>query len=471
MTFRPLLTCIALSLMTVQPAWAQERTTFVGATLIDPRQERIQPDTYIVVENGRIAEVGQGRPVNAENVYDVSGLYVLPGLIDTHVHITLGPVHIGSDAHGPFMESVERPDIIEHNARRLLAYGVTTVRNPGGDSLSNHRYDARRAAGQITGPEAIHAFEIINRQPFPWRGMTREVTDETSAADLVQAQVKSGARYIKLYEGLTEADLAEGIEAAHAGKARTIGHMSEVSWTRAAELGIDALVHMMPTSPDLLPADRRADYMNSRRPGTYAFFEWYEAVDIDAPEITAMIEALVRHGVYVDATLVVFQSAFWGDDAHFLDRDSSLIHADLRDNWDGGLRFDAGWTAADYARAKAVWPKVLDLTHRMQAAGVAMTIGTDLGNPYVAPGRSVGREMVLHREAGIPAWAVLRMATSDAARALDIEDRLGAIEQGLEADMVFIRGNPLKDITAVSDVSLIVSDGKLYEPKALMIKE
>lgn len=147
-----------------------------------------------------------------------------------------------------------------------------------------------------------------------------------------------------------------------------------------------------------------------------------------------------------------------------------MVHADLRDNWDGGLRFDAGWTSADYARAKAVWPKVLDLTHRMQAAGVVMTIGTDLGNPYVAPGRSVGREMVLHREAGIPAWAILRMATSDAARALDIEDRLGAIEPGLEADIVFIRGSPLEDMSAVSEVSFIVSDGRLYDPDVLLTK-
>ena len=63
---------------------------------------------------------------------------------------------------------------------------------------------------------------------------------------------------------------------------RAIAHLTDVSWTRAAELGIDGLVHMMPVSADLLPAERREAWRASHRPGGFEWFEWYEAVDLDA---------------------------------------------------------------------------------------------------------------------------------------------------------------------------------------------
>ena len=131
-----------------------------------------------------------------------------------------------------------------------------------------------------------------------------------------------------------------------------------------------------------------------------------------------MLATLARRGVHVDATLVAFQPAFFGDDPALLTRDRQYHHPEMVANWLGGFRFDLGWRPDDYRRARAVWPRVLRLTRVMYEAGVPMTIGTDQANPWVAPGISVSREMALHQQAGIPAWAVLRMATSDAARLL-----------------------------------------------------
>jgi hypothetical protein len=217
---------------------------------------------------------------------------------------------------------------------------------------------------------------------------------------------------------------------------------------------------MMPISPDLLPTERRAAFRNSARPGTFAFFEWYEAVDLRAPEIAHMLSMLANRRVHVDATLVAFLAAFWGDDPGVRDWRLDLAHPTMVANW-RSFRFDAGWTAADYARAKAVWPKILELTRRMHAAGVPMTIGDDFGNPYVAPGASVAREMALHVEAGIPAWAVLRMATCDAADILRISDRTGRIARGLEADVVFLTADPAADVMNTTRVHAVLNNGRL----------
>lgn len=464
-----LLSGVAAVLIAAAAPATAEPDVYVGLTLIDPLTETVRPDAWLAVEDGRITGVGQGRSeAPPGRIHDFSGHFALPGLIDTHAHISLGPGRVGVDEDGaPYLAADHHPEVVAYNARRLLAYGVTTVRNPGGDMAHSRAYDDARAAG-LPGPEALHAGEVIDRSPFPFIGLVDRPSDTRGVAHLVAEQAQGGARYIKLYESLSEQDLAEGVAEAHRHGLPTIGHLSDVSWTRAAELGVDAFVHMMPISPDLLPADRREDYLAERRPGAFAFFEWYEAVDLDSPEIDEMIRTLAREQVHVDATLVAFEAAFRGDDPAFLARDEALFHPDMLASWNQGFRFDLGWTPEDYPRARAVWPKVLELTRRMHEAGVPMTLGTDMANPFIAPGLSMAREAALHHEAGIPVWDVLRMATSDAAQTLDIADRTGALAEGREADVVFLAADPSRDLNALTQVRAVLSDGELYDPQALL---
>jgi imidazolonepropionase-like amidohydrolase len=96
-----------------------------------------------------------------------------------------------------------------------------------------------------------------------------------------------------------------------------------------------------------------------------------------------------------------------------------------------------------------------------------MTIGSDLGNPYVSPGISMSREMALHVEAGVPPWAVLRMATSDAADLLGIGDRTGRIAQGREADVAFLADDPITDIANAARVESILNNGALLSAAEL----
>jgi len=457
-----------LILLMPLPSPTFARDLYVGVTIIDPVKETVQKNSYILVDGGRIIDIGRGRPAPATNVtlHDFTGLYALPGLIDTHAHVTLGPVRVVANGQ-PHLEAPVRTDIIAHNARMLLSFGVTTVRDPGGSLEAARRYSTMVASGALLGPEALHAGELIDRSPVPFVGLITIPTAELSIAKIVRQQALDGARYAKFYTSLTEADLSEGIRAAHDNGLKTIAHLGDVSWTRAAELGIDSLVHMMPVSPSVLPEATRASYIANRRPGSFAFFEWYEAADLQAPETRRMIAALARHHVEVDATLIAFEPAFWGDHPERLNRDLALVHPDMIANWRDLFRFDLGWKAADYERARAVWPKILELTRRMYKSGVPMTIGTDMANPYVAPGLSVSQEMVLHQKAGIPAWAVLRMATSDAARLLGLGDRIGSLRKGYEADIAFIGGDPRRDLAQVGDVRAVLNNGLLLSPEKL----
>ncbi|MDQ8757971.1 amidohydrolase family protein [Sphingosinicella sp. LHD-64] len=464
---RRLLAAIAV-ILAANASPAQARDLYYGFTLLDPATATATPDSYILVENGRIAEIGRGRPDAPDATpHDMTGLYALPGLIDTHAHVTLGPVSVTAENGAPRIRTTPSDEITAHNARMLLAFGVATIRNPGGPAAESRRYIEGLANGSILGPEMIYAAEVIERSPVPFENLVTQVTPTHSVSQIVAEQARSGARYAKLYIGLSEAEVAEGIVAAHRHGMRAVAHLGDLSWTRAAELGVDALVHMMPVSPDLLPADRRDAYRAHRRRGGFEFFEWYEAADLDAPDVQRMIATLARRRVHLDATLVAFQPAFFGNDPALLDRDRRYGHPAMVANWRAGLRFDLGWQAGDYRRAQAVWPRLLELTRRLYEAGVPLTIGTDLANPFVAPGISVSREMALHQQAGIPAWAVLRMATSDAAQLIGVGERTGALRPGLEADILFIGADPRPDLNRVADVRAVVNNGVLLDPERL----
>jgi imidazolonepropionase-like amidohydrolase len=445
------------------------RTIYHGVTILDVESESATPDSYIVVVDGKIAEIGQGLPAETSGarLHDSSGQFALPGLIDMHAHITWGPVGVEMREGAPTMVIHDRPDITAYRARMLLSYGVTTIRNPAGDMAQNRAYSDMVASGALEGPEAFHAAEVINRLDVATDGPMVDVGKDGTMAEIVARQAGEGADFIKLYEQLPEKDVAEGIAAAHSHGLPAIAHLSDVSWTRAAELGVDSLLHLMPISPDLLPEDRREAYLASRRPGSFAFFEWYEQADFDSPEMQQMLATLAQRQVHVDPTLIAFQPAFYGDTAETAERDIAFAHPDMATNWRTLFRFDLGWQPADYTRAQAVWPRVLELAKRIYEAGIPMTIGTDLANPFVAPGISVSREMELFAEAGIPSWAVLRMATVEGAKQLGIDNRTGRIAAGYEADILFTRSNPLEDFANLADVSLVLSDGVAHDPQGL----
>ena len=466
---KALLLVAAAMLGTAAQASEVKRDIYYGVTLIDPESETRQPDSYITIEDGKIVEIGQGLPADVSNstLHDHSGQFALPGLIDTHAHLTWGPLNFEVNDGVPKMIIEDRSDITAFNARQLLSFGVTTVRSPAGDTAANRAYSQMRADGELIGPEAFHAGEVIDQNPIEVDGPIMKPGPDLSISDIVQRQSDAGAVFIKLYTGLSEQELAEGIEAAHAQGLETIAHLGDVSWTTAAKLGIDALVHMMPVSPDLLPVEAREEFLATRRPGSFEFFEWYEVADFDAPPMQEMIETLAERRVYTEATLGAFKPAFFGDKPDVIDIGMQYAHPDSLENWRTLFRFDLGWQASDYERAQAVWPKLLELTKRMYEAGVPMTIGTDLANPYVAPGIGMSQEMTLHREAGIPAWAVLRMATIEGARLLRIDSRTGRIAAGYEADILFVGADPVHDFANLRQVRAVLSDGTLFNPNKI----
>jgi imidazolonepropionase-like amidohydrolase len=441
-------------------------TIYFNFQKLDPASRSITADSWMLVSEGRIVSVGSGAPpAELDRIFqpvhyqDMKGQYAIPGLIDTHAHVTLGALAWTKD-RGKLSFGVQYDEAITAlNAQALLRYGITTIRNPGGETSVNLAYESAVRSDSLMGPESLSAGLVIDHSEL--KGLTVSPSAEYSIEALVQEQASAGVAYVKFYQSLNKQELATGIEAARKAGVRSIVHTGSVSWTEAANLGVDSIVHLMPISPDLLGEQSRAAYLAQARPGTFPFFEWFEYVDLDGPEVTEMINAMSRNSVHLDATLVAFEAAFWGDDVRITENPYlGEVHPAMLDTWQNTFRFDLGWKEEDYLRARAIWPKVLQLTRMLHQAGIPMTVGTDLGNPWLVPGQSMHREMQLLVDAGIPPWDVLQMATVDAARILGLGDRTGQIEAGFEADVVFLSGNPSTDISHLSAITTVLNNGE-----------
>jgi hypothetical protein len=250
------------------------------------------------------------------------------------------------------------------------------------------------------------------------------------------------------------------VEEAHKRGVRAIGHLFLTSWTDAAKSGIDGIVHIAPGSADLLSADQRATYQKRFR-GTQFMLEWFNFVDVSSREIKEMTQALVQHRVSVDPTLVTFEAMAWGDSARTTQSpDLRYAPKSLLDGWRNNFTLTTGWTPEDYMEARRAWPSVLRFTKHLHDAGVLLTIGTDMGNPWTVPGASLHRELELFVAAGIPANEVLSIATRNGARSLGIEGDVGTLAVGKVADIVALSADPVVNIRNTRQIAWVMQGGR-----------
>ncbi|MBL8980854.1 MAG: amidohydrolase family protein [Gemmatimonadetes bacterium] len=433
-------------------------TVIRDVTVIDGPDSRARPHMDVTVQEGRIREVMPTRRAapGGARIIDGRGKFLLPGFVDTHAHVAIGPVSYRVVGGTPEMSFAYDHAASLHTLRTLLAFGVTMIRNPGGPAELAVALRDSLERGLLVGPRVRTAGEAIDVFASP--GMGRAASTPEAMREEVRRQAALGVDYIKLYAGLTLPLVKAGVEEAHARGLKAITHTAFTTWTDAANAGVDGIVHVVPGSPALIAADRRPDYIKTMK-GTQFMATWFRFADTSSREVRAMIEALVQHQTWLDLTLVTFDAMFRGN-TPAIRESADLAHAApvLRENW-RGFDLAVGWTPQDFADAAAVWPRVEAFVQALYRAGVRMTVGTDANNPWTVPGISFHREMELLVKAGIPAPVVLRMATLDGAKSLGLDGEIGTVEAGKRADLVLLDADPRANISNTQRIAQVFLRG------------
>ncbi|MFZ0740895.1 MAG: amidohydrolase family protein [Nitrososphaeraceae archaeon] len=410
-----------------------------NATVIDGTGDLPKPNTTIVINESRIADLTNNATVNpdlplaAKNVINLTGKYIIPGLFDMHAHV-------GNVLKNSYNQS-ESEDMLS----MLLAYGITTIRNTGGPTEQSVALKKNISEGKIMGPQIFTAGQLLNTPEIHVPFVEKQVVTEQDVRQEVRNQIEAGVDYVKLYVGLTPKLAQAAIREAHSNGTKVIGHLYLTSWTDAANLGvgdnktavnhIDFLTHGVPVSPSLLSKENRQKFLEA---GDHPFnhFLWLDLVDLNGPEISEMIKAVANNSIPVDPTLDIYEAMIKGEPEY-----------------------------------QYLWPKVLQLTKMMYNNGVPILSGTDIPNFDLVPGASLHHELELLVEAGIPPLEVIKIATRNGAQALDIERDVGTIEPGKQADMIVLSENPLDDISNTKKIETVINNGQLIDRVELMNKE
>lgn len=453
---------LAVLLTGLGSAAAQEKITVLHpVTVVDVAHGTLLPDRAVEIRGDRIAAVTSATGYKAPDgarILDLPGRYLVPGFVEMHAHVLAHPW----DAEGNLKPRYDREATLAM-LRLMLAHGITTVRDPGSETETAVTLRKMLAEGKATGPSLLTAGRILNASDFDPEPFA-VVKNEAAVRNEIRWQAAAGVDFIKVYSSMPPELVRVAVEEAHAHGLRVIGHLQRTTWTQAAELGIDAITHGASWSPEYLSEVDRKGYEQTMFGRVY----WLQHLDLKSPAVTSMAEALVKHHVTIDPTLIAMHTKFWGNDPRYTHHPQmELVPEGVRRGWPKGS-FTASWTDDQYRQAQTQWPKMQGLTKLLFDRGVLLTVGTDTPTPWIIPGVSFHEEMQLLAHAGIPAKDVLRMATANGARALGKEKLIGAVEPGMRADLVVLRADPLVDIRNTREIETVIQDGKVYDPAKLL---
>jgi enamidase len=416
--------------------------------VIDGTGAPARPDQTIVLKNGVIAEIGDAArvtPPPGAEVIDLAGRSVIPGLVMLHEHLYYPT---GPGVYGQLGESF---------TRLYLAGGVTTMRT-GGNMNGYMDINLKRAidSGQKPGP-AIDATAPYVNGPNQFQQMTH-VQDAEQARRHVAYWADQGATSLKAYMQISRAALGAAIDEAHKRGLKVTGHLCSVTYSEAADLGIDNLEHSFLAATDFV-ADKKADEC----PGQGRSQQTIAALDPNGAAFKGLVHKLIDKRVALTSTLTVFETFTPGRP---LPPGLDVLTPQLKEQFEQTHARVAQNTTSHYLE---LFPKAMALELAFARAGGLLVAGTDpTGSGGVIPGYSNHRQIELLVDAGFTPLEALRIATLNGATYLEREKTIGSLVAGKHADLVVVRGDPAARIADVRNVEIVFRHGIGYDPAKLV---
>lgn len=401
---------------------------YSGATVIDGTGAPARADQDLLVEGERIVAVGPRGTLKAPNArrVDVTGRTIIPGLVDSHVHLATPPNRVKAEAL----------------LRRNLYGGVTTVRDMADDLRSVGELARASRVGEIPAPDIFYAAVVAGTDFFkdprvaavsagvpvgtaPW---AHAIDEKTNLAEVITLVRGTSATAIKIYADLPSDLVAKLTAEAHRQGLMVWAH-SAVFPARPADgiaAGVDSVSHICYLAYQV-------------EPEVHASYEDRTPVDEkllkpNDPVMAGLFREMLAKKILIDATGSLF----------------------VRE--EGPRKKDPNGKPL-----RCTGKAVIALTTQAAAMGVPISTGTDFMLPASEPFPEVHEELLfLARDVGMKPLDVIRAATLMGARAAGQEKERGSIEAGKLADFVVLKADPLKDMANIRSIETVVKRGKEY---------
>jgi imidazolonepropionase-like amidohydrolase len=448
----------AAGVLAAQQLSPQVRTAYVkvdapvialtNARVIDGTGGPVRQAQTIVIRDGMIAAVGDAPGVTAPDgatIIDLAGKTVLPGFVMVHEHLYYP---VGSGVYGQLGESF---------TRLYLAGGVTTMRTGGNvNGFMDLNMKLAIDRGQKPGPTIDATAPYLNGPNNFIQMRTMKGPDD--ARRQVAYWADEGFTSFKAYMQITRAELGAAIDEAHKRGMKITGHLCSVTYSEAADLGIDNLEHGFLASTDFV-ASKAPDAC----PGQGAGQQTIAALDEQGEPFRALVKKLVDRRVALTSTLTVFETYTPGRPKP---PGLEVLLPILKEQFDRTYERTSTNTTSIYAR---LFPKALALERAFVRAGGLLIAGTDpTGSGGVIPGFSNQRQIELLVEAGFTPVEAVQIGTSNGAKYLGRDALIGTIAAGKQADLVVVTGDPSTTIADIRNVDTVFKRGVGFDPAKLV---
>ncbi len=403
----------------------------------------------ILIRDGRIEKIGSHLSLPSDTkVIDGQGMTALPGLVMLHEHLFYSSSKGQVGNYGD-LQPIAFP-------RLYLAHGVTMLRTAGSFEPVNELQIKRGIAeGRFIGPEMdITAPYLEGPGSFLHQAEPIETPEE--ARRIVAFWAEQGATSFKAYNFISRENLAAVIEEAHARDLKVTGHLCSVTFSEAADLGIDNLEHGLNSA---------TDFVDGKKPDQCKFHDaavFMAGLDVESPAVQALIEKLVVEKVAITSTLAVLADLGTrttrptAEALASLSEEARTRYLQMKGYVSSGTNDDALKVEMAFQRA-------------FVAAGGLLVAGTDptgIGGAIAGFGSLWQIELLV--EAGFTPLEAIKVGTYNGAQYLEQLEELGTLAPGKRADIMLVRGRPDEEITDIRNVEIVFKNGIGYAARALI---
>jgi imidazolonepropionase-like amidohydrolase len=431
--------------------------------IIDGTGKPAIEDRNLVIEHGRIARIEAGSDAAdapSVTVLPLRGYSVIPGLVGMHDHLYyIAAPNLQAGRTPLFDPPLLLPQMTFSSPRLYLAAGVTTLRTTGSvEPYADLNLRNQIDAGMLPGPHIDVTAPYLEGKNSDFIQM-HELGSPAEAEQFVDYWAGAGATSFKAYMHITRAELKAAIDAAHRHGLKLTGHLCSVTYSEAAEMGIDNLEHGFYVNTQMDPGKQPDACSKSTGDDTL------KNMDPEGPEAAKLIQLLVSHHVAVTSTLPVFE----GDVAGRPPLKGSVLEAMTAEARGSYLYARERRFEKPIPDAPLMMGHAMRLERKFVEAGGLLLAGSDpTGNGGVLPGFGDQRELELLVEAGFSPVEAIRIATLNGAIYEGKQASIGSIEAGKNADLVVIKGDPSRVIDDVENTEIVFKDGVGYDSHRLL---
>ena len=420
----------------------------VNASLFNTNTLQIENNTSVFIQNGLIKKISKtnSADINLKNAIDADERLITPSFIDVHNHLNF--------IFGDTIEITDPKDF--QISRRIITeeympYGVTVVRSAGGRDIhipmvrswmKNHPnyIDYYPTGGALVSLDT----KFYNHT---------YVADSTEVISKIKEYHKLGIRHIKVYSLIGETELKAAVRTTRALDMNIFGHIENalISIETACNLGLTNFEHAKTLFLEVIKKYEAASKDLSHLPPDdeenwrYREYEVFKYIGTNDPSILTLIELFKKNKVSITPTLHLYAHpiGLTNDDIQFAMHNEDQLN----------------WSQEQFNHAKIGYHELAALVYMLYKNGILLNTGSDTNEP----GKTILSEMLLLNELGIPMNEVLKIASLNSAKSIDMGKSYGSIEVGKKAHLIIFDENPLINPLNLLSKKTIIKDGSIWE--------